>query len=99
KKGGGPFHSRLTANSAGTYLMSAGWVWQPYDVIQIFDLARAIKDPSSLDERITGPYSRCCEVNSAAFLDDDRLVLSSAKGAEDFERDCPEPSFRPGSVA
>lgn len=44
------FHSCLQANPAGTRLLSAGWVWHPINVVAIFDIALAIREPGTLDE-------------------------------------------------
>jgi len=43
------FHSRLTVSPDGRYLVSAGWVWHPVDTVVVFDIARALRDPSHLD--------------------------------------------------
>ncbi|MBY0397823.1 MAG: hypothetical protein K2X91_15320, partial [Thermoleophilia bacterium] len=32
------FHSRLAANRQGTRLLSAGWYWHPFDLVQVYDL-------------------------------------------------------------
>ena len=44
------FHSRLQFSRDGRFLLSAGWVWHPVDVVQVFDVSRALEQPASLDE-------------------------------------------------
>jgi len=44
------FHSRLQVSPDGKYLMSAGWIWHPFDTIQLFDLERVLDDPQTLDK-------------------------------------------------
>ena len=43
------FHSRLKVNSDGTRLLSAGWMWHPFDSVVYFDLAEALRNPAHLD--------------------------------------------------
>jgi hypothetical protein len=72
------FHSRLAASPDGRTLISAGWFWHPYGVLDVFDLGLALEDPSSLDgdglltfEHIAG------EVQSACFVDDDHILIAT----------------------
>jgi hypothetical protein len=43
------FHSRLAVSSSGRYLLSAGWVWQPWGCLVVHDLRRALSDARVLD--------------------------------------------------
>jgi hypothetical protein len=43
------FHSRLQFSPDGRYLASAGWIWHPVDAASVFDVARALEEPASLD--------------------------------------------------
>src|SRR4030095_5144376 len=43
------FHSRLLVSSDSRYLLSAGWVWHPWDTIQLFDIPQALEAPANLD--------------------------------------------------
>lgn len=45
------FHSRLAASPDGRWLLSAGWVWQPWNVVQVYDVARALAEPAHLSSR------------------------------------------------
>jgi hypothetical protein len=94
-----PFHSRIAASASGTKLMSAGWIWQPNDVITVFDVEQVLSDPTVLDEHFLELYSTCSEVSSAALQSDRFLILWSSKDAEDFGWDHPEPKLVPGGIA
>lgn len=43
------FHSRLAVSVSGRYLLSAGWVWQPWSCVMVYDLLAALEDPARLD--------------------------------------------------
>jgi hypothetical protein len=45
------FHSRLNASADGKHLVSAGWSWHPVDVVEVFDVLKALAEPSHLDGR------------------------------------------------
>lgn len=83
------FHSRLLVNTAGTRLLSAGWVWHPWDVVAVYDIAVGLADPSHLDEFGLMPRSGA-EVSGATFLDDDTLLLVTSEetdGGDDEDDD------------
>lgn len=42
------FHSRLTASPDGRWLLSAGWVWQPWNIVCVYDVERALIEPTHL---------------------------------------------------
>ncbi|SEM10142.1 hypothetical protein SAMN05444354_111165 [Stigmatella aurantiaca] len=74
------FHSRLQFRGDGRFLLSAGWIWHPVDSVLVFDVTRALEQPESLDDGEpleTGEW--CSELHSAAFGDQDTLVLSSSE--------------------
>lgn len=79
------FHSRLLASPEGRHLLSAGWVWHPMDVVNVYDLAKVIVDPTHLD---TGglDIDAWAEESSAAFLPDGRLLVA-LNGVEDEDGD------------
>ncbi|MFL5351468.1 hypothetical protein [Archangium sp.] len=69
------FHSRLQFSRDGRYLLSAGWLWHPVDVAYVFDVARALEHPESLDQpQGLAPGDSFVEVQSAAFGEKDTLV-------------------------
>lgn len=82
------FHSRLAANPSSTRLLSAGWVWHPWDAVSFYDLAEALRDPRHLDEVHGLPHSAhfgLAEESSAAWLSDDRVVIGGSSEPEDPE--------------
>ncbi len=72
----GAFFSRLSTNSSATLLLTAGWVWSPRDIVTLHPIEAVLSDSSTFDERGIGPVSDA--VDSAAFLGDDKLVLTSS---------------------
>jgi len=78
RQGGSPdfFHSRLQTTTDGRYLLSAGWIWHPLDVMKVFDLAKAVRDASELD-REGEPFEWGGEVHSVAILDDRRALITT----------------------
>ena len=81
------FHSRLAVSPGGTHLLSAGWVWHPFGIAEVFDLDIALTDSASLDRRGVLPMAAAvdAEVASACWLDDDRLVVATGEEAADDE--------------
>ncbi|WP_434388701.1 hypothetical protein [Melittangium boletus] len=70
------FHSRLQFSPGGRFLLSAGWVWHPVDTAQVFDVARALEQPTLLD----GPMSLFSdegfeEIHAATHGTGDTLLL------------------------
>jgi hypothetical protein len=62
------FHSRLQISPDGRYLLSAGWVWHPVNMLMVFDLEAALEDATTLDGRgVMDPYACVAEVEFAAF--------------------------------
>ncbi|MBO0754450.1 MAG: hypothetical protein J2P54_01200 [Bradyrhizobiaceae bacterium] len=81
------FHSRLAASPQGKRLLSAGWAWHPWGIVEFFDVARALVDPRHLDrgDRVS-PYSGyvcLAEEGSACWLDDDRIAVGASDEPED----------------
>lgn len=103
------FHSRLAISPGGVRLVSAGWVWHPWDAVLWFDLAAALVDPTSLDRLDGSPeLSRnvcLAEESGAVWLDDRRLLVVGSAEAEDPEeaaetdREHPGPRLRPCGLA
>lgn len=70
------FHSRLAVSPSRNRFLSAGWVWHPIDVLGVYDFHKGCADPSSLD-KAEGPVLKDWgDVSSAAFIDDDHVVIS-----------------------
>lgn len=74
------FHSRLCLSPQRRFLLSRGWVWQPWDVAEVYDLEACLQDPTLLDAVGTLPNIQT-EICSADFIDDERLLLVAS--AED----------------
>ena len=84
------FHSRLRASPDGRHLLSAGWVWHPYGVLDVFDVEAGLARPASLDEQ--HPFSRNginAEVESACWLDEDLIVVATTP-EEPLDDDSPD---------
>lgn len=72
------FHSRLQFSRDGRYLLSAGWVWHPFDVAEVFEVPRVLEAPETLDK--PGCLEHCKwdggEISAAVFGERDQLILS-----------------------
>ncbi|NEB04589.1 hypothetical protein G3I78_36900 [Streptomyces sp. SID13726] len=88
------FHSRLAVSPDGTHLLSAGWVWHPYGVVEVFDLADALTAPAVLDGHGVLPMDPGidAEVVSACWLDGDRVAVATG---EEFLDDEETPALGP----
>ncbi|MFD4603986.1 hypothetical protein ACFWPQ_38940 [Streptomyces sp. NPDC058464] len=81
------FHSRLGLSPDGRYLLSVGWVWQPFGIARVYDTALALSDPGALDGEGLLPTAAVMsgEVTAGCWLDADRLVL--AAGSEEWDEE------------
>jgi hypothetical protein len=83
------FHSRLQPSPDGKWLLSAGWVWHPFDALVWFDVAAALADGSTLDRFIHGtPHSRhigFVEESCASWQDETKILISGGSEEEDPE--------------
>ena len=74
------FHSQLQVSPNGRYLLSAGWVWHPWDMAVFYDLL-AVKDTPSLldkcDRSILGIEADA--FSSAVFLNSNRVLYAGQK--------------------
>jgi hypothetical protein len=72
------FHSRLRASPDGGHILSAGWVWHPYGVAQLFDVDAALNRPTSLDEHSSlTDFPVNAEIEAACWLGNDKIVIST----------------------
>ncbi|MEM9718908.1 MAG: hypothetical protein AAGA10_06665 [Bacteroidota bacterium] len=70
------FHARFRSNPSGTFLLNTGWVWHPYGIMDVYDIAKGIQDNSIFDNNpFTFPVHG--EVCSADFLTDDVVVIAT----------------------
>ncbi|MFE2098045.1 hypothetical protein [Streptomyces sp. PTD9-10] len=81
------FHSRLSVSRDGRHLLVAGWVWHPYGIAEVFDLEATVTDPAALDGPGVLPMEPGidAEVESACWLDGDRLVVATGEEFLDDE--------------
>ncbi len=82
------FHSRLAVSADNQYLLDAGWIWHPVDMIQVYDLRRVFAEPASLDG-LEGRFSHVVrpgvEINNATFLTQESIVFTTNDGGYDPE--------------
>ena len=79
------FHSRLQASPSGNRLLSAGWIWHPYDAAHVYD-CQALSQiyPLSGDsplQRSTPPD----EISAAVFLNESHLLIASSFEANGYD--------------
>lgn len=82
------YHSRLAASPSGARLLSAGWVWQPWDVVGWWEVRVALACPAVLDVLHAPGLEHdvsLAEASSAAWIDDDTLVVGSSAESEDAD--------------
>lgn len=75
------FHSQISASPSGKRLLVAGWVWHPWSMVQIFDVANALADGLHLDNG-SSPWPRtryAQDEGTACWLDDDTLVIGGTE--------------------
>ncbi|WP_266156322.1 hypothetical protein [Dyella silvatica] len=70
------FHSRLQFSPDGRYLLSAGWVWHPWNVLHVYDVAEALSQPASLDSADLAPPING-QVASAGWHDAQHIVVTT----------------------
>jgi hypothetical protein len=90
------FRSRLEVSPNGKYLISKGWIWHPWDILELFDIEKCLADPKLLDNGQTIPKIST-EICSASFIDNDRILVCSAQ-EEPMVDDQDEP-IPPGHLA
>ena len=77
------FQSRLQMSPNHKMLLSAGWIWQPIDAIELYDLSESVSNPQILSPFFNKNFENInlWEINNAVFIGDKRLLLS---GTGDF---------------
>ena len=80
-------HSRLAVSPGGTHLLSAGWVWHPYGIVEVFDLERALTEPAVLDALGVPTFypGNSSEVIAGCWLDGDRVAVATGEEFVDEE--------------
>jgi hypothetical protein len=72
------FHSRLRVSPNGRWLLSGGWVWHPFSMVEVFDLEAAIGTADALDTPIGLPEIDG-EVGAAEFLPNDQILIATSE--------------------
>lgn len=95
------FHSRLAVSGDNGYLLSAGWIWHPFDYIGVYELEKVWQQPSLL--AASHPYwlvQSGVGVNAATFTGNDRLVLTTNDWSYDpkYVEPDEESLLRPDSI-
>jgi len=78
------FHSRLEVSQNQKYLLVKGWYWHPWDGIGVYDLEACLQDSSLLDKALI-ISERIPQVNSASFVDKDRVLFHTSSEDEEDE--------------
>jgi hypothetical protein len=87
------FHTRLQASVDGRWLLSNGWVWHPWRVACVYDVARALEQPeylSTTGEKVDLGDAWEGEVEAATFVGG-RLVCATneeQKAITVYDLDC-----------
>jgi hypothetical protein len=79
------FHSRLSISPDNKYLMVCGWAWHPVDTVELFDIAECLNNPLLLDKSTLYPDFGT-QINSASFIDNDRILIA-ASDEEPFDEE------------
>lgn len=95
------FHSSLQASPGGTRLLSAGWIWSPWETVCFFDVSQALRDPRHLDDaKHDGKRWPCgsVEESSACWQTEDRILI--AGNVDDFfdQEEQPEVRLGPNNI-
>jgi len=95
------FHSRLAVDPAGRWLLSAGWVWHPWDFVSFYDLDACLDgDPAvldSMDGHCAGSrHVGLVEEASAAWLSNGLLLVGAGdEDADPSEMEEENPALQP----
>jgi hypothetical protein len=85
------FHSRLAVSPDNHYLLSAGWIWTPFNHICVYDLTQALLEPALLEAPIDYQLARIgVGVNAATFKNEHTLVVTTNDEYYDHEDVEPE---------
>ena len=70
------FHSRIESSSK--YLLSAGWVWHPLDILCIYKITDILNHSDEITKHDIGPDIGV-EISSARFFGGQKVIMSSLK--------------------
>ena len=91
------FHSRLQFSPGCRYLLSAGWLWHPVEVANVYDIERALEDDSHLKGQGIFPHWAVAgEVEGACWMDTETLLIST--NPEEDSLDAESDGLPPGQL-
>ena len=73
------FYSRLDAND--TYVLSAGWIWHPFDILTVYRIDDLLKGDHLKEESNLTPGFES-EITSARFSGEHKIIVSTSKENE-----------------
>lgn len=91
---GDVFHSRLSVSPGGGWLLSAAWIWHPKNTLVIFNVQRALRQPSHLDGGGDGLVGEGFEATAACWQSERRVLVGGVD-----ERDSPPDEGQGGALA
>lgn len=72
------FHSRLSISEDNRFLVSAGWIWQPFDQVRIYDLDRLFSGSEECAKGFGDEFTRNhVEISGAVFSKGSTLVMTT----------------------
>ena len=83
------FHSRLEVGPDNKTLLSKGWIWHPYDFVEVFDIEDCLENPKALDESRIRPEVST-EISTASFINNELVLIGGSYDAEPFDYDFPD---------
>jgi hypothetical protein len=91
------FHSRFEVSPDNKTLLSKGWIWHPFDFVEIFDIDECLNNPLHLDKSKFRPDVDA-EICVAGFIDDENVLIGSPNDNEPFN-DEPTEKLINGQIA
>lgn len=91
------FHSRFEVSSDNKTLLSKGWMWHPYDFVEIFDIEECIENPLLLDNSKLSPEVDAA-ICTASFINNTSILIGSPNDSEPFNHD-PSDKLKNGQIA
>lgn len=83
------FHSRLEVSPDNKTFLSKGWMWHPYDFVEVFDIEECLENPKALDESRIRPEVST-EISTASFINNELVLIGGSYDAEPFDYDFPD---------
>lgn len=79
------FHSRLEVSPNNKFLVSRGWLWQPYDYIAHFDIEVSLKNPKLLDIFSFQTPNTNTDIPIASYISDVEMLLGANSWCENYD--------------